>query len=140
MKCRDHRFQTIEQRASNLLSGSAEKNLITRRVLRFGVGTGKWESSARHECVTGGARTHYVFFDGGSDAGELAGKQAAVFRALIEIHVHDFEGHVLSAVIAHQCRGVQAAKAKLELQLHLRAGREMPVDGSHASRKAGGFY
>ena len=53
----------------------------------------------------------------GGGLGKVAGEEAAVFAALFEVHVHDFEGHVLSAIIAHHGGGLHLAQADLQAQL-----------------------
>src|SRR5438445_1194321 len=42
---------------------------------------------------------------------EIAGKKAAELAPLVKIHIHDFESHVLGAVVAHDCGGLQVAHA-----------------------------
>jgi hypothetical protein len=69
----------------------------------------------------------------------VVSKQAAVFAALVEAHVYDFEGHVLGAVVAHEGSGQDVAKAELKLELHMRPRGEVTADGSDPAREAGGF-
>ncbi len=45
----------------------------------------------------------------------VIGKQAAVFAALVEAHVNDFEGHILGAIVPHKGSGQDVAKAELSL-------------------------
>src|SRR5882724_8109825 len=46
-------------------------------------------------------------------AGEVAGQHSPVLAAFLERHVHDFEGHVLRAGVAHERRGLQVSHANL---------------------------
>ena len=64
---------------------------------------------------------------------------AAVLAALFEAHIHDLEGHILGAVVAHERSGLQIPHANREFQLDLRAGREMAADGRNAAAEARRF-
>ena len=64
-------------------------------------------------------------------------EQTAVFAAFFETHIDDLKGHVLSAVISHQCRRKHVAKPELQLELHVRPRREMPADAGKPAREAG---
>ena len=64
-------------------------------------------------------------------------EQTAVFAAFFETHIDDLKGHVLGAVIPHQCRGKHIAKPELQLELHVRPRREMPADAGKPAREAG---
>src|SRR5439155_11237420 len=51
--------------------------------------------------------------------GEIARKQAAVFAALVKVHIHNLEGHILGTRIAHERRNMEISHPDLESQLYL---------------------
>src|SRR6266852_1242412 len=71
--------------------------------------------------------------------GEIPRQQTPVLAALVQVHIHDLEGHVLRAVIADQRGGLQVPHADRQLQLHLRSWREVAADGCHAPAQTGGL-
>src|SRR5215470_10387992 len=68
---------------------------------------------------------------------EIVGQQAAEFDALIEGHVHEFEGHVLRTVIAEKCRSLQAAHAELKFKLDRSSGMHVAVNGGDPASETG---
>src|SRR5216683_1514881 len=46
--------------------------------------------------------------------GEISCEHSAVLAALVQVHIHDLEGHVLRAGIAHERRGLQISHANLQ--------------------------
>src|SRR5258705_4834123 len=66
-------------------------------------------------------------------------EQTTEFHALIERHIHEFERHILRAIIAKQRSSLQRAKSKLQFQLHGRAGMHVAVNRGDATGEARGF-
>src|SRR5260370_30738100 len=106
----------------------------------------KLASALERGALSGNSNTgwygDHVAFGGALIAGsigEIVGQQTPVLASLFETHVHDFEGHVLGAVVAHQRSGLQVPHADRQLQLHLRARREVSADGRNAAAQAGGL-
>src|SRR5438067_13003512 len=64
----------------------------------------------------------------GRGVGKMAGQKAAVFAALFEIHIHDFEGYVLRAIVAHHGRRLHLPQAHLQSQLNWRSASPMAAD------------
>src|SRR6266699_1219225 len=64
---------------------------------------------------------------------------SAVLAALVQAHIHDLEGHVLRAGVAHQCCGLQISHANLQSQFHLRSGCQVTAEGRNAACQAGRF-
>ena len=69
----------------------------------------------------------------------VIGEEAAVFAALVEAHIDDFEGHVLGAVVAHEGGGLNVAKAELQPELNMRPRGEVTAYGGDPAREACGF-
>src|SRR5258708_19496340 len=70
---------------------------------------------------------------------KLVGEQAAELAALVEVHINNFKGHVLGAVVSQQSGSLEVEQPELELELHLGSRREVVVDGCDAPGKAGGL-
>ncbi len=69
----------------------------------------------------------------------MAGQKTAVFAAFFEIHIHDFEGHFLGAIVAHHGGGLHLAEANLQAQLNGSSRSEVTADGGEAAAQAGGL-
>jgi len=50
---------------------------------------------------SGGGRGGHVFLGRDDASSEISGQETPVLAALLEVHVHDFESHILRAVIPH---------------------------------------
>src|SRR5260370_3215024 len=61
-------------------------------------------------------RNHVTF--GGAlifgSASDVSSQHAAIFAALVKVHVHNFEGHILRAGVAHERRSLQIPHANLQ--------------------------
>src|SRR5215469_15806559 len=69
--------------------------------------------------------------------GKLPGEKAPVFAALLEIHIHDFKGHVLGSIVAHHCGGFDMAHADLQPELDGRSRYEVTTNACEAAAQAG---
>src|SRR2546426_4970187 len=72
--------------------------------------------------------------------GEIPSQHAPVLVALVQVHIHDLEGHVLCARVPHQRRSLQIPQPNLQPQLHPCAGGQVPAEGGNSARQTGGFY
>src|SRR6267154_6562407 len=124
-----------------ILTGWVCQRQETRRTLwrgkRIAIGEGEWGLFG--SCYANGFGSDAAFGDRGPGRLQATREKPPVLAAFLQVHVHDLEGHVLRAVIAHERGGLQVTHADLQLQLHLRSRGEVPADGRHATAQARGL-